>query len=1050
GTDLTGGLAVSTESYTDSGLPEGRTYHYTLRRDTGDTTADSTQTSITTSLPAPTDNTVDAERDSELDQSWTLQSVDEDGVRVYRRPTGGTWSEVADLGAGVESYTHTGVLNGQEYEIYAEAYTADASSDSTIATGTTTLPDEDAPVLGNGVEDEVAVDREAAVSNNGSVRIQIREAGASVWDSTAGGFGEFIGAFDTLTMEFVDKADGEEYEVRARTETDYRTGAWTDPVAITTKFPGATGLAATVVDATTVDLAWMDNADNEDGQKIVRERRGPDGNWWPEQIVDDAGANTESYTDTTAQPGREYRYRVRPYTAYTSSDSNTETATTPAVGLASQSVPSTGWHVEVETPSGDVLRPTLLGDPAWQPTTNGLPGIEVPVAGGDRWRDQTLWGQPCRVWIDGQRLPIDTLDGARVTPTGATLEASGGRHLSELVEGYQVDENETHAEAESFVTSNTPYAVDVDDPATDTRSDIVMLSAQESSIEDNLQSWDATTPLEVTQLDGVGMLQTGWFHEAEDADGSYTTRFADQDGGDGTEWSGGRCAQLDTAGERVEFSISSGYTIPDGDLVLDLLLATEGTAPAYEIRVDGTVVNSGGEGSLSTGSGRFGTGWFSFGASPVGGLDAGLHTVVFEATSTPSDGSIFVDVGFPNDSRFDYTFDGTPDSQAVLDGPEEFPPSQTVQTDDVASVEQVVGGAFEVTIDDTSGGQGLGISNDQGGTWVRASNTALVEGSFASGSQQLRGEITLSRYGEQDQSPRYGFKSQHVDELELRATLEDTPVLLDRLFEGDGDEVLNGMADSGDFTWELRRDPAAADDERDGLQVVWTQAGQRTQEAAFDHVDWEVRETIDGRYERVIVEGASRDEEGDTISAPPNDGSSFSTVQEAPVVPGTETVTDPDTGDEFEHGTDYRIRWEDGAVFNLGGLNSGSTYAVDYSWKYRGEQTIPDVSAEDARSVKRRVPSATSDRECRQLALAVLQQVDEPRLEVEATVVTDDPTRSLVAALSDPGMPVDGPLVIRDQTYRADEVAYRFESRRSISEVFEDREQRLDAIADRI
>ena len=43
-------------------------------------------------------------------------------------------------------------------------------------TFTTDLPDEDQPVLGNGVEDEVAVDRETAVSNNGSVRIQIGRA----------------------------------------------------------------------------------------------------------------------------------------------------------------------------------------------------------------------------------------------------------------------------------------------------------------------------------------------------------------------------------------------------------------------------------------------------------------------------------------------------------------------------------------------------------------------------------------------------------------------------------------------------------------------------------------------------------------------------------------------------------------------------------------------------------------------------------------------------------------------------------------------------------
>ena len=148
GGEITGGLDVSEESYTDSDLSEGVEYHYTLRRDTGDATADSAQVSVTTTLPAPVENGVVAARDTELDQEWTIESVDEAGVRVYRRRAGGSYSEVADLPAGAETYTHTDLLNGEEYEVYAEAYTADAASQSSADAETTTLPDEDQPVLG--------------------------------------------------------------------------------------------------------------------------------------------------------------------------------------------------------------------------------------------------------------------------------------------------------------------------------------------------------------------------------------------------------------------------------------------------------------------------------------------------------------------------------------------------------------------------------------------------------------------------------------------------------------------------------------------------------------------------------------------------------------------------------------------------------------------------------------------------------------------------------------------------------------------------------------
>src|SRR6056297_1486510 len=130
-------------------------------------------------------------------------------------------------------------------------------------TFTTTLPNEDRPALGNGVEDEIAVDRETAVSNNGSVRYQLRRAeDAPDWD-TADSFQQFIGAFDTLSFEFVGLLDGEAYEVRARTETDDVTGAWTEPAAITTQFPAVTDLTVTSVSETSVELAWTDQADNE-------------------------------------------------------------------------------------------------------------------------------------------------------------------------------------------------------------------------------------------------------------------------------------------------------------------------------------------------------------------------------------------------------------------------------------------------------------------------------------------------------------------------------------------------------------------------------------------------------------------------------------------------------------------------------------------------------------------------------------------------------------------------------------------------------------------
>jgi hypothetical protein len=212
---------------------------------------------------------------------------------------------------------------------------------------TTDLPDEDQPVLGNGVEDEVAVDRESAVTNYGSVRIQIRETGESSWTTSAVGFAEFIGDHSTLTMEFVGREDGEEYEVRARTETEHRTGAWTEPVSIITQFPGLTTLAASPTDPTTVSLTWDDLADNESGFTIERRRQyeGGIGRWHEIATLDQ---NTESFP-APAPADATVEYRVTSFTPYTTV-SQTAGATTAAIGLKPRGVQASGWHVEIDHP----------------------------------------------------------------------------------------------------------------------------------------------------------------------------------------------------------------------------------------------------------------------------------------------------------------------------------------------------------------------------------------------------------------------------------------------------------------------------------------------------------------------------------------------------------------------------------------------------------------------------------------------------------------------------------------------------------------------------
>ncbi len=90
--------------------------------------------------------------------------------------------------------------------------------------------------------------------------------------------------------------------------------------------PAPTGLSADPVTGTQIDLSWTDVAAEEMGYKIER-FQGPEG---PFLQVARVGADLQSYSDVSVNPGINYYYRVRAYDATRdSSYSNEDWAVTP-------------------------------------------------------------------------------------------------------------------------------------------------------------------------------------------------------------------------------------------------------------------------------------------------------------------------------------------------------------------------------------------------------------------------------------------------------------------------------------------------------------------------------------------------------------------------------------------------------------------------------------------------------------------------------------------------------------------------------------------------
>lgn len=134
GTEITGGLSVSTESYTDS-VDEGTLYYYTLRRDTMSTISDSAQESIQTTLSAPSDLTVIDTRDSEADIEFTDNASNKQGYRIeLDEDEDGTWVQNGtDITTTVaegqtKSVTVQNLTNGQLYGCRVSVFTDDAES----------------------------------------------------------------------------------------------------------------------------------------------------------------------------------------------------------------------------------------------------------------------------------------------------------------------------------------------------------------------------------------------------------------------------------------------------------------------------------------------------------------------------------------------------------------------------------------------------------------------------------------------------------------------------------------------------------------------------------------------------------------------------------------------------------------------------------------------------------------------------------------------------------------------------------------------------------
>ena len=140
--DLTTTGANATQ-YTDTTVTDGTLYYYRVcATNTAGDSAYSNETSGTTPLAKPTAATATAVSSSQINLTWIDNSASETGYKIERkRLSGGTYSEIAQVGANVQSYSDTtGLDPNTKYYYRIRATNGTLNSDYSNEPSATTFP----------------------------------------------------------------------------------------------------------------------------------------------------------------------------------------------------------------------------------------------------------------------------------------------------------------------------------------------------------------------------------------------------------------------------------------------------------------------------------------------------------------------------------------------------------------------------------------------------------------------------------------------------------------------------------------------------------------------------------------------------------------------------------------------------------------------------------------------------------------------------------------------------------------------------------------------